>query len=255
MCAINKQDPNTRLTGQNNSEIGVGNYTRERLSMAWRKIVRFGFRLLYNELSFTYDSISWLVSLGQWREWQRAAIPFIKGPKVLEIAPGTGHMMLDIDQDRHQVYGLELSPYMVKIISRRMSRNHSKALLIQGQAQHLPFADCMFTSVLATFPSEFIFAPETLSGVWRTLVDRGLFVIVLGAQLGGSGVTERLIRSLYKITGQDISPNGLDIQALLTDRLAEQPAGKRFRHYVKQMEVRGSLVTLVILEKLKVEPD
>ncbi|MCZ7544410.1 MAG: hypothetical protein M5R40_13175 [Anaerolineae bacterium] len=44
--------------------------TLERL---WWALVRFGFRLLYNELAFTYDLVSRVVSLGQWRAWQRAA--------------------------------------------------------------------------------------------------------------------------------------------------------------------------------------
>ena len=31
---------------------------------AWRRLLQFGFRLLYREMAFTYDWVSWIVSLG-----------------------------------------------------------------------------------------------------------------------------------------------------------------------------------------------
>ncbi|MBM4425321.1 MAG: hypothetical protein FJ030_18410, partial [Chloroflexi bacterium] len=35
-----------------------------------RFLLRLAFRLLYNEFAFTYDLVSWAVSVGQWRQWQ-----------------------------------------------------------------------------------------------------------------------------------------------------------------------------------------
>ncbi len=52
---------------------------------AWRGLVRVGFRLLYHEMSWTYDIVSHVVSLGQWGAWRRACLPFIVGPRVLEL--------------------------------------------------------------------------------------------------------------------------------------------------------------------------
>ncbi len=243
----------SRSIDQKSSEIDyhLGAVVRPR--PVWPRLIRFGFRLLYNEMAFTYDSVSWLVSLGQWRDWQRAALPFIKGPVVLEIAPGPGHMMLALDREGHHVFGLELSPFMVQIASDRMTRNHSNALVIQGQAEHVPFTDGTFTSVLVTFPGEFIFSSETLNGIYRSLVNGGSLVIVLGAQLGGNGITSRLIRMLYKITGQDYAQDASDIQAFLMSSLTGQIDGLRFQYDFKQLLVRGSLVTLLILEKRNVE--
>ena len=34
------------------------------LEKTWWSLIRFGFRLLYNEMAFTYDTVSWVVSLG-----------------------------------------------------------------------------------------------------------------------------------------------------------------------------------------------
>ena len=60
-----------------------------------RWLLRFGFRLLYNELAWTYDWVSRAVSLGQWRHWQRAVIPRLSGQRALEIAFGTGDLVVD----------------------------------------------------------------------------------------------------------------------------------------------------------------
>ena len=69
------------------------------IERAWWALVTFGFRLLYNEMAFTYDWVSWIVSLGQWRAWQRSALEHITAPpgtRVLELAHGTGNMQIDL---------------------------------------------------------------------------------------------------------------------------------------------------------------
>ncbi|MER3543218.1 MAG: hypothetical protein C4311_01115 [Chloroflexota bacterium] len=59
-------------------------------------LLRSAFRLLYNELAWTYDWVSQAVSLGQWRSWQRASLARLRGPRVLEVAHGTGDLLLDL---------------------------------------------------------------------------------------------------------------------------------------------------------------
>ena len=75
----------------------------------WQQLVRFGFRLLYNEMAWTYDMVSWSVSLGEWRLWQQAALPFVSGETVLEIGHGPGHMLLALQNMGVAVTGLDLS--------------------------------------------------------------------------------------------------------------------------------------------------
>ena len=48
----------------------------------WRRGVRAGFRLLYNELAWTYDGVSKAVSFGQWRCWGQQVL------RHLDAAPG-----------------------------------------------------------------------------------------------------------------------------------------------------------------------
>ncbi len=118
----------------------------------WQKLVRFGFRLLYHELAWTYDVVSWVVSLGEWRRWQRAALPYVQGPRVLEIGHGPGHMLLALQMKGCRVMGLDLSPQMGRLARKRAP----SVPLVRGRVQDLPYAEGSFDTVLATFPTEYV---------------------------------------------------------------------------------------------------
>jgi SAM-dependent methyltransferase len=138
-----------------------------RLKHLWNSLIRFGFRLLYYELAWTYDLVSWLVSLGDWRAWQRAALPFVGGRDVLEIGHGTGHMLLALQNARFTGVGLDLSPHMGRQAQKRTQRT---VPLVRGRVQELPFATAVFDTVLSTFPTEYVVDPVTLAAVSLTTV-------------------------------------------------------------------------------------
>jgi ubiquinone/menaquinone biosynthesis C-methylase UbiE len=171
----------------------------------WWRLVRFGFRLLYNEMAFTYDVVSWTVSLGAWRCWQRAALDYLPLPtdgRILEIAHGTGNLQLDLHAAGYTVTGYDLSPAMGRITQNKLAKQNYPAQLTQGKAQELPFADETFAAVLTTFPTEFIIQAETLRDVYRVLQPNGRFVIVVNGMLTGGGVAQGFLEWLYRITGQ-----------------------------------------------------
>lgn len=184
-----------------------------RSASPWWRLVRFGFRLLYNEFAFTYDTVSKLVSFGAWRCWQRSALKHINtGGVILELAHGTGDLQLDLNAAGHNAVGYDLSPYMGKIARRKLLRHGIYPRLTRGAAQALPFRDAQFASVVSTFPSEFIVVPETLREVWRVLDDSGVFVVVPGATFSGGGAAKALLEWLYRITGQRQPEAGLSEQ-------------------------------------------
>jgi ubiquinone/menaquinone biosynthesis C-methylase UbiE len=175
------------------------------LSRYWWSLVRFGFRLLYNELAFTYDLVSWVVSLGQWRAWQRAAIPCLSvapGDTVLEIAHGTGGLQLDLRTAGVQTVGLDRSPQMGRIARRKMQQRGFRPRLARGNALALPFPTGSFRAVVSTFPTEFFLDARTLAETHRVLLPGGRLVIVANGRLTGRDPLSRLLELAYAITGQ-----------------------------------------------------
>ena len=167
-----------------------------------RWLLRFGFRLLYNELAWTYDWVSRAVSLGQWRHWQRAVIPRLNGQRVLEIAFGTGDLLVDMMAVGYRPYGLDLSPYMIRIARAKLARKGMATPLYQGRVQALPFANGVFHSVAIAFPTDFICQPSALAEISRVLALSGRLVVVDEGYLLGCGLLDRFINWLYIFTGQ-----------------------------------------------------
>jgi ubiquinone/menaquinone biosynthesis C-methylase UbiE len=175
-----------------------------RLSLWWR-LVRFGFRLLYNELAWTYDMVSWGVSLGQWRAWQRASIPYlgVEGQAlVLELAFGTGDLQLDLAEAGLRSIGLDLSPYMGRITSRKLRRKGVPSRLVRGSVLSLPFPAASFEGVVSTFPTEVMVHPSTAQEVSRVLRPGGRFVMVPNGILKLNNPVSRMLEGLYRATGQ-----------------------------------------------------
>lgn len=173
------------------------------------KLSRWLFRLLYNQLAWTYDWVSWVVSLGKWRHWQWAAISRLTGKRVLEIAFGTGNLLIDLAQAGYCPYGLELSPYMVRIASRKLQRRGLAVPLCRGRVQMLPFAHQTFDTIVATFPTEFIYDPASLGEMDRVLRPSGKLVIIPGAYFHNP-LARFFIEWLYLITGQRASQPAWD---------------------------------------------
>lgn len=171
----------------------------------WWRLVRFGFRLLYHEMAFTYDAVSWLVSAGAWRCWQRTALRHLPEPSqgpVLEIAHGTGNLQLDLHAAGYTATGYDLSPQMGRIAQEKLWREGAPARLVRGEAQHLPFADRQFVAIVSTFPTDFIIQSATIEEMYRVLQPGGRVVIVPNGVLTGGGVVQSFLEWLYRITGQ-----------------------------------------------------
>ncbi|MCA9884426.1 MAG: methyltransferase domain-containing protein [Anaerolineae bacterium] len=178
------------------------------LADVWWRLVRFGFRLLYNELAFTYDLVSWVVSLGAWRCWQRSVIQFLPPPDdgpLLEVAHGTGNLHIDLKQAGYQVIGLDYSPYMGHITHRKLRKRGLALQLCCGRGQQLPFATGIFSSIVCTFPTSFVFEESTLTEFHRVLTHEGYALLVLSGVFVGGGPFKAFFTWLYRVTGQGAS--------------------------------------------------
>lgn len=175
------------------------------LERIWWRLVRLGFRLLYNELAFTYDIVSKVVSLGAWRCWQRSVLDHLGASNdvtVLELAHGTGDLQLDLHSAGYRSIGYDLSPHMGRIAHNKLIQHQVPANLVRGYAQQLPFPNDVFSNVVCTFPTAFIVNPQTLMEVYRVLQPDGRIVVVPSGILTGQGAMKSFLEWLYEITGQ-----------------------------------------------------
>lgn len=168
--------------------------------LAW--LLRTFFYLLYHPFAWTYDLVAWLTSLGRWRTWVNSTLPHLTGPRVLELGHGPGHLQVAMNRKRLTPLGLELSTQMGRLAMRRLRKAGLPAHLARGDATQLPYSSACFDQVVATFPTEYIFAPQTLSEVRRVLTSRGSFIVLPLAWITGKGPLNRFAAWLFRVTGQ-----------------------------------------------------
>lgn len=143
------------------------------------------------------------VSLGHWQEWVLAAVPRINvRGRTLEIGYGPGHLQAIMRAQGLCAFGIDESRQMASQAARRLQIKRLSHNLCRGYAQNLPFYNESFDSVVSTFPSEYIFDPNTLIEIQRVLVKGGRFVVVPMAWITGKRPWERLLAWLLRLVGE-----------------------------------------------------
>jgi SAM-dependent methyltransferase len=142
------------------------------------------FETLYKN-RYLYRFASTVPFAGQWRAWQRLVLPRIHGLDVLELGCGLGDLLADMLAAGYHCYAIEQSPQMVAAARDTLHRRKvgQSALVMQGSAQSLPFGNASFDSVVSTFPSEYIYDPNTIAEVERVLRPGGRLIVIEGANL------------------------------------------------------------------------
>ena len=169
----------------------------------WSRLVRFGFQQLYTRFAWAYDAAAAGVSFGEWLEWGRCAIPFLRGRRILELAHGPGHLHVTLRAQGLDVTSIDLSAQMSARARRRVVAVHGSAHvnlhLARANACRLPFRDATFESVVSTFPTNFIVMPEALSEARRVLEPGGRLVVALSFGMDRKGLPERMVAGLYGV--------------------------------------------------------
>ncbi len=145
---------------------------------------RLLFATLYRN-RYLYRFASTVPFAGQWRVWQRQVLARLSGQEVLELGCGLGDLLADILEAGYTCHAVEQSPQMVAAARATLSRRHvgEAGLVIQGQAQSLPFSSETFDDVVSTFPAEYIHSIDTLAEIERVLRPGGRLLVVEGASL------------------------------------------------------------------------
>ena len=208
--------------------------------------MRLFFYLLYHPFAWAYNLVSWTVSLGHWKYWVESAIPFINGMRVLELGHGPGHLQRILHGRGLLPFGLDKSRQMGNLTKKRLRQSgYAQGNLICGIGQDLPFAAEVFDTLVATFPTEYIFEERTLLEVQRTLKNGGRLIVLPVAWVTGAGLLDRFAAWLFRITGQ--APSDLSKEA--TNRMVEPFIEAGFQVKTRQLEVKSSRVLIVIAEK------
>lgn len=152
------------------------------------------FETLYKN-KYLYRFASTVPFAGQWRTWQRLVLTRIHGHDVLELGCGLGDLLADMAEAGHACLAVEQSPQMVAAARETLQRRKldEKAWVIQGSAQHLPFSNASFDTVVSTFPSEYIYDPNTIAEVERVLRPAGRLIVIEGANLLPVGFLQPLL--------------------------------------------------------------
>lgn len=207
--------------------------------------LRFFFHHLYHNLAWMYDFVAWTVSIGRWRNWGRATLPHLSGKRILELGFGPGHLQSSLTAAGFQTSGLDESPQMCRQASRNLRKNGFLPALTRGHAQSLPFQDEAFDSIVATFPSEYIFAPQTLAEAERVLKPGGRLVVALSALPGGANLFERVAAWLFRFTGQ----SG-EITSEIESELNAHFTVGRLKSRLVRTGIGSGMVYLLVVEKI-----
>ena len=202
-----------------------------------RRFMRIFFYLLYHPFAFTYDFVAAFVSFGQWKNWGRSILPFISATHILELGHGPGHLQRFLLNRQLILFAIDESTQMGHLAKRRIGASQK---LTRGLAQHLPFKDKSFSSIISTFPTEYIFDSKTLSEIKRCLHSSGR-LIVLPAAFPKSG----FLKWLYKVTGE----NQDSLNEIIKKKIEEPFIQAGFQTEIKIIDVKSSQLLIVIAEK------
>lgn len=202
--------------------------------------MRLFFQLLYHQFAWTYDLVAATVSLGMWKDWVKAILPYLNGPRVLELGFGPGHLQAAMHHQGLRPVGLDRSPQMTRQARRRLHKQGFTPALIHGAAQSMPFPSNCFDHVIATFPSEYIADPHTLAEIQRVLAPGGSADILLFAWITGKKPLERLAGWLFRFTGE--SPDW-------TDKALQPVQQAGFRVHAERIALKSSTLLLIRAKK------
>jgi SAM-dependent methyltransferase len=150
---------------------------------------------LYDEFAWSYDFVSWCVSLGRWQAWRNSVWPYIQGKAVLELGSGPGHLLVDGCARGYRMVGIDLSSAMIRLGRRRL-RAAAMGEIVQADGCRLPFADASFDTVVATFPAGYVLSAAALNECCRVLTAQGR-IVLWGLWVSGGPQWAQIVPAFY----------------------------------------------------------
>lgn len=166
-------------------------------------------RDMFDKIAPRYDLLNRLLSLRQdvgWRRKMASAVIVPRGGRVLDVACGTGDVMVAIHRQKGaqvQITGVDFSWEMLMVAKRKLRVSSSAGLsLLAGDALRLPFRAASFHAVTIAFGIRNIRDKAgTLKTFYDVLVPGGMVLIL---ELATPGPTP--VRNLYRTYFQRVLP-------------------------------------------------
>lgn len=151
----------------------------------------------FDTIARTYDRLNRLMTLGLDRRWRRQAVKGLHG-HVLDVACGTGDMVMELLRQGCSVTGVDLSKEMLAIAKRKAPQAEYRL----ADVERLPFGDASFDAVTCAFGvRNFVHLEQGLGEMLRVLKPGGRMVILELATPDSS-----LIRPFYNLYTRRIIP-------------------------------------------------
>jgi ubiquinone/menaquinone biosynthesis C-methylase UbiE len=130
----------------------------------------------YTRIAGAYDLAVRLLPF--WKTWLEAALPHIKGRRVLEVSFGTGYLLTRYPS-LYDVHGIDLNARMVAVARKNLKRAGVSALLQQGSVLDLPYRSGCFDTVVNTMAfSGYPSAERAMAEKRRVLKAGGRLVLI-----------------------------------------------------------------------------
>lgn len=151
----------------------------------------------FDKIARDYDRLNHLMTLGLDRRWRRRAVQGLQG-NVLDVACGTGDMVVELMKHGCAVTGVDLSVEMMDIAKGKAPA----ATYMAADAERMPFPDGAFDAVTCAFGvRNYVHLEAGLSEMLRVLAPGGRMVILELATPDSP-----LIRMFYNLYARHIIP-------------------------------------------------
>ncbi|MBR1850302.1 MAG: ubiquinone/menaquinone biosynthesis methyltransferase [Bacteroidales bacterium] len=200
----------------------------------------------FDTIATRYDHMNRLMTLGLDRAWRRRAVrelgvPPADGGKVIDVACGTGDMLLELNRRGWNPVGVDLSESMLAIARSKTSAHGMHPNCLAANAEQLPFADGEFEAATCAFGvRNFEHLDEGLAEMCR-VVKPGGRVVVLELSYPDGGLLLALYRlyvlRLIPLLGQLVAGNRAAYTYLPNSVLAF-PKGVAFEEHLVKVGLR-----------------
>jgi len=163
---------------------------------------------LFDGVAPSYDTWAQVLTFFQYLPWRRFLVSRMAlrpGKLVLDVCTGTAGVALEIaDHHDDRIVGLDVSHFMLEAGLRAVEKKNldGRVQLVQGRAEHLPFPDQTFDTVVFTYLLRYVQDPDaTIRELSRVLKPGGELLSL------EFGLPEALwVRALWEIYNRVVMP-------------------------------------------------